>query len=106
MTVNVSSNYNYIGCYSEGTNGRALSGKAPAAPTDGFTIELCTAACQGYTFFGMEFGNECYCGNTINAGSVNQASSDPNVNGCSMFCAGSEEVCNRIYDRKHNADLV
>ena len=94
VTVNVSSNYNYIGCYSEGTNGRALSGKTPAAPTDGFTIELCTAACQGYTYFGMEFGNECYCGNTIGAGSVNQASSDPTVNGCSMFCAGSEnEYC-------------
>ena len=89
-TVNTTGNYNYIGCYSEATNGRALSGKAPPAPANGFTIELCEAACVGYTYFGMEYANECYCGNTINAGSINQPSSDPTVNGCSMLCAGSE----------------
>ena len=50
-TVNTTGNYNYIGCYSEATNGRALSGNAPPAPTNGFTIELCEAACQGYTYF-------------------------------------------------------
>ena len=86
--VKTAGNYNYLGCYSEATAGRALSGKAPAAPTDGNTIETCEAACQGYTYFGMEYSNECYCGNTINAGSVNQTSDDPNINGCSMLCAG------------------
>ena len=99
-TVNVTGNYNFIGCYSEGTAGRALSGKAPATPADGTTIESCLKSCQGYQFFGTEFSNECYCGNTINAGSVKQPSSDPNTNGCSMVCGGNEtEYCggpNRI----------
>ena len=57
-TVQTVGNYNYVGCYSEATNGRALAGKTPAAPINGFTIELCQAACQGYQYFGMEFGNE------------------------------------------------
>ncbi|MCJ1242521.1 hypothetical protein MMC14_010529, partial [Varicellaria rhodocarpa] len=93
-TVNTTGDYNYIGCYSEATNGRALSGKRPPAPANGFTIELCEVACEGYTYFGMEYANECYCGNTINAGSPNQASSDPTINGCSMICAGSDiEYC-------------
>jgi hypothetical protein len=87
-------NYNFLGCYSEATGQRALTGKAPAAPASGFTNELCGQACAGFKYFGMEYANECYCGNTINAGSVNQSSSDPTVNGCNMFCKGNaNEYC-------------
>ncbi|MCJ1290151.1 hypothetical protein MMC34_001687 [Xylographa carneopallida] len=94
VTVNSTGNYNYAGCYSEATTGRALSSVIPPAPATGFTIELCQAACQGYQYFGMEYSNECYCGNTLAAGSVIQASTDPNTNGCSMLCAGNEtEYC-------------
>jgi hypothetical protein len=50
--------YVYQGCYSEATTGRALSGKTPAAPASGFTIELCEAACVGYEYFGMEYANQ------------------------------------------------
>jgi hypothetical protein len=94
QTIQVAGNYDYIGCYSEATNGRALTGKIATAPSSGFTIELCMAACQGYTYFGMEYSNECYCGNTINAGSVMQTNSTPSVNGCNMFCTGNQlEYC-------------
>ncbi len=42
----------------------------------------------------IEYSNECYCGNTINSGSVNQPSSDILVNGCSMLCGGNvSEYC-------------
>ena len=94
VTVQQAGNYNYIGCYSEAPTGRALSGKYIATPAAGGTIEYCQSACQGYTYFGMEFSNECYCGNTINAGSVAQTSTDPATNGCSMLCGGnSTEYC-------------
>ncbi|MCJ1408115.1 hypothetical protein MMC19_002188, partial [Ptychographa xylographoides] len=94
VTVQSAGNYNYVGCYSEATTGRALSALQPKAPTSGFTIELCEAACQGYQLFGMEYSNECYCGNTLGAGSVNQTSSSPTTNGCSMLCTGnSTEYC-------------
>ncbi|KAI9051067.1 hypothetical protein LZ554_005175 [Drepanopeziza brunnea f. sp. 'monogermtubi'] len=82
-------NYNYQGCYSEGTNGRALAGLSPPAPTGGFTLESCMAGCQGYSYFGMEYANQCYCGNTLGIGAVNQTSRDPTVNGCNMVCAGN-----------------
>ena len=55
QTIQAPGNYLYQGCYSEATNGRALSGKSPTAPASGFTIELCMAACQGYQYFGMEY---------------------------------------------------
>jgi len=58
QTIQQVGNYSYQGCYSEATNGRALSAKTPTAPTSGFTVELCAAACQGYTYFGVEYANE------------------------------------------------
>ncbi|KAL8771535.1 MAG: hypothetical protein Q9209_002977 [Squamulea sp. 1 TL-2023] len=109
QTVMQSGNYNYIGCYSEATAGRALSGKIPAVPPTGTTIESCTASCQGFQYFGVEFSNECYCGNTINAGSVAQTSDDVNVNGCSMLCGGNQtQYCggpNRLEMYQLNASL-
>ncbi|CAD6446517.1 86c7ab1a-b181-4c17-907e-67653ddef4d4 [Sclerotinia trifoliorum] len=93
-TVSSVGNYNYLGCYSEGTAGRALAGLSPQAPPTGFTIELCAAGCQGFTYFGMEYANECYCGNLIGVGSVNQSSGTPSINGCSMLCKGNaKEYC-------------
>ena len=59
QTIQKAGNYNYLGCYSEATTGRALSAKSPTAPAAGFTIESCEAACQGYTYFGMEYSNQC-----------------------------------------------
>ncbi|KAL8855001.1 MAG: hypothetical protein Q9221_000197 [Calogaya cf. arnoldii] len=100
QTVKQVGKYSHIGCYSEATQGRALSGKTPVIPAGGTTLESCEASCQGYEYFGVEFANECYCGNTINAGSVRQASDDVNINGCSMLCGGNQaEYCggpNRI----------
>lgn len=94
QTVQKAGNYSYIGCYSEATTGRALSALQPTAPATGFTIESCEAACQGYSYFGMEYANECYCGNTIHAGSVAQANNTPSINGCDMICKGTDlEFC-------------
>jgi len=94
ITVTNLTDYNYLGCYSEGSPQRALTGLTPPAPVGGFTVELCSTACYGYTYFGVEYGNQCYCGQAINAGSVNQSSSIPSVNGCSMTCSGDQgEYC-------------
>ncbi len=50
--------YNYQGCYSEATNGRALNDLSPPEPSGGFTLESCMSACQGYKYFGMEYANQ------------------------------------------------
>ncbi|KAL8931128.1 MAG: hypothetical protein Q9208_000232 [Pyrenodesmia sp. 3 TL-2023] len=109
QTVKQVGNYNYLGCYSETTQGRALSDKIPPIPATGTTLEYCQTACQGYQYFGVEFANECYCGNTINAGSVAQASDDVDINGCSMLCGGNQtQYCggaNRIEMYGLNASI-
>ncbi|KAL9085044.1 MAG: hypothetical protein Q9165_007785 [Trypethelium subeluteriae] len=92
--VQSTSNFNYIGCYSEGSNGRALSGKAPATPQAGGSVEYCASQCAGFEYFGVEYANECYCGNTLNAGSELVPGGDPTVTLCDMTCGGnSTEYC-------------
>lgn len=76
--------YGYIGCYTEAINGRALSSAAFAGNTN--TPESCAVSCSGYTYFGVEYSSECYCGNTLNAGSVLTQNGDAE---CNMPCAGN-----------------
>ncbi|KAI0880342.1 WSC-domain-containing protein [Annulohypoxylon maeteangense] len=87
-----SSGYAYLGCYTEGTSGRAL-GKgtntaSTSASTSGpsMTIETCASYCtgKGYAYMGVEYGQECYCNNDgpVNGAAV-AAESD-----CDMTCKG------------------
>ncbi|KAK1782113.1 hypothetical protein QBC45DRAFT_345145 [Copromyces sp. CBS 386.78] len=80
-------NYVWYGCRTEATGNRALS--AAVSATDEMTLEACSAFCSAYTYFGVEYSRECYCGNSFNAGSVAAPDSD-----CSMTCAGKPtEYC-------------
>ena len=78
----------YLGCFSEASGTRALSDSqqfyGEGERTD---VESCSEACSDYTYFGVEFGAECYCGNTINLGSVPQLGSTPDETGCNKACA-------------------
>jgi hypothetical protein len=79
--------YKYYGCQTEATNMRALSSASTAS--DSMTLELCESFCSGYTYWGTEYGRECYCGNSFNAGSVNASAND-----CSFLCPGNNlEYC-------------
>ncbi|KIY03560.1 uncharacterized protein Z520_00251 [Fonsecaea multimorphosa CBS 102226] len=77
--------YNSLGCYTEGSNSRALS----VQPNSNNTVVSCLQACQGYLYAGVEYGGQCFCGNTLAAGSVNASASD-----CSMTCNNNQtEYC-------------
>ena len=79
--------YNLVGCVTEATSMRALSAASDASDT--MTLETCAAFCSGYTYFGTEYGRECYCGNSLNSGSVSASATD-----CNMQCAGNGyELC-------------
>lgn len=81
--------YNYISCYTEATTGRALSSASYAY--NSMTPDTCAANCNGYSYFGVEYGRECYCGNTLAAGSVLSPNGDSD---CNMPCGGnSTELC-------------
>lgn len=54
------------------------------------TLEACATNCVGFAYWGVEYGGECYCGNSLGAGSIlatNQAD-------CSFTCPGNAyEYC-------------
>ncbi|KAF2773812.1 hypothetical protein EJ03DRAFT_370678 [Teratosphaeria nubilosa] len=80
------SGFAYTGCYSE-VSGRALSEKSTAQ--NGMTNDVCAAFCKDYAWFATEYGNECYCGNTLHS------ASKPCTDGrCKMTCAGNRgKIC-------------
>ena len=56
------------------------------------TVALCTTACKnsGYTYAGVEYAGECYCGNAI----ANGGPAPDGFSGCNMLCNGnSSEYC-------------
>ncbi|KAF5588761.1 WSC domain-containing protein [Fusarium pseudocircinatum] len=72
----------HLGCYSDTTLSRTLSNSLNVA---GNTNKKCQDACAaaGYKYAGTEFGNQCFCGNTIdNSGAPIAAST------CNKACAG------------------
>ncbi|KAN0137473.1 WSC domain containing protein [Lactarius tabidus] len=79
-----------IGCYSDNVNGRALTAAA-YTDTVGMTVESCVNFCnsKNLIYAGVEYAQECYCGNTITDGSTSVASTD-----CNFACKGdASETC-------------
>jgi hypothetical protein len=73
----------WLGCQTEATASRALSEAATA--DDAMTNDLCAEFCAGYEYFGTEYSRECYCGNTLNEGSLEAPATE-----CRMLCSGSD----------------
>ncbi|KAH8672637.1 hypothetical protein BGZ60DRAFT_282514 [Tricladium varicosporioides] len=80
--------YTYLGCYTEGNGARALTGKS-TYDYPAMTLEKCAAACTGFTYWGVEYGGECYCGSALDSTSTLASLSD-----CSFVCPGNQyEYC-------------
>ncbi|OCF56169.1 hypothetical protein L486_06110 [Kwoniella mangroviensis CBS 10435] len=82
-------NWEKQGCIQE-VSGRALN--AASLVTDDMTLEKCTSFCSasGFTFAGLEYGSECYCGNSL----ANGATLDAFSTQCNMACSGNKgEIC-------------
>ncbi|KEF59535.1 uncharacterized protein A1O9_04379 [Exophiala aquamarina CBS 119918] len=78
-------NFTYQSCYTEITVGRALSSFVLADSS--ITLQTCASNCTQYQYFGVEYGRECYCGNSLGSGSV------PAADGrCNMACAGNSSM--------------
>ncbi|KAI5363831.1 putative quinoprotein alcohol dehydrogenase-like superfamily [Septoria linicola] len=83
LLSNGTAKHGYIGCYEDETPGRQLSNNV--FNRDNNTAESCINVCAagGYTFSGMIFRRECWCGNAL-----------PNRRGteadCTYRCAGDD----------------
>ena len=86
------SGFSAMGCVIEPSlnggpsGGRALVGNSGYIP--GMTVESCASACNAfsntYAYMGVEYGNTCFCGNTIQPHTGSTAPSD-----CNLACTGN-----------------
>jgi WSC domain len=61
-TVDPLPGYTYLGCFPDSTDPRILGGTAITDPD--MSVELCVDVCEdnSYSGFGVEDGNQCFCG--------------------------------------------
>ncbi|CZS94127.1 uncharacterized protein RAG0_04170 [Rhynchosporium agropyri] len=76
-------------CVADNTNNvRTLSVSMGTSST--MTPAACRSLCVGYTYFGVEYGSECWCDNTFATGSVMSTVCTMTCSGDNMqFCGGS-----------------
>jgi len=77
--------YGSQGCYTEGTNERALAGSGTSNVN--MTVQSCVSYCQngGYKYAGIEYSTECFCGNVIATTAKTAPASE-----CNMLCGGDK----------------
>lgn len=73
--------WTYRGCWTDDPHDRTLTAKTRKGS---ITPEKCAQLCKGYTFFGLEYSNECYCGNSLSYGTTRVSE-----NQCSRVCMGN-----------------
>ncbi|CAN0354253.1 unnamed protein product, partial [Ectocarpus fasciculatus] len=83
-----SGDYDLVGCVADSQAARVM----PVGPLaeDAMSAEICFGICSdldpGYTHFGTEYGNECFCTGSLGATESSSA--------CTMGCAGNtDETC-------------
>ncbi|KAL8664532.1 MAG: hypothetical protein Q9202_002941 [Teloschistes flavicans] len=79
--------FDYQGCYTDSSSARVLTGKSTSSST--MSYKTCASYCSGYTYWGVEFGSQCYCGNSFTNPTTSAPASD-----CSTKCSGdATQVC-------------
>ena len=92
--------FTYLGCYNDGTGGRDLSGpRHTVASTPLTAAQECATHCSEYTYFGLQWMNECFCGNTYGgqgAAADAVASCGEVVDGVASLCANGAGSCGNL----------
>ena len=81
----------YMGCGTDTYGNPALTG--PVQDTQTMTVEMCIGLCggKGYSIAGLEYGSQCFCGNSVPARAMPIPGS---VGACTERCKGnSSEIC-------------
>lgn len=85
-----------LGCWTDGIGGTRTLSAATYTDTVNMTIKSCINFSNANVYAGVEYAQECYCGNYFSSGTTNVSSSD-----CDMACTGNAgEFCgagNRLY---------
>jgi len=76
----------YMGCYNDSAD-RVLKEKNPSK--DKMTPEACRKLCKGFTYFGVTYGSQCFCGNSFNKPAKHTKTKESD---CQMPCNGNRSI--------------
>ncbi|XP_052078833.1 uncharacterized protein LOC127716625 isoform X1 [Mytilus californianus] len=79
-------NRGYIGCFRDRNS---MLRSRIIKHISQLTLEKCRELCRGYTFLGLQYSNECFCGNTIDSANHRPAPERE----CNMKCSGENRMC-------------
>jgi len=103
--------FRYLGCFNDNNGRRDLTGSGPdAVASDPLNAaEECASFCDGYTYFGLQYTNECFCGNSYGSqGVADETDCDADgsiTDGVADLCANGAGDCgnrNAVYKRNGN----
>ncbi|KAJ7777620.1 glycosyl hydrolase family 71-domain-containing protein [Mycena maculata] len=77
-----------LGCYSDSSDSRVLSYMASSTSTNTVSSCLSTCGADGYTYGGVEYGSQCFCGSSLASSATSASSSN-----CNYSCAGGTGTC-------------
>ncbi|KAJ3069113.1 hypothetical protein HDU98_007813 [Podochytrium sp. JEL0797] len=81
--------WTYTGCFTDSSSSRVLANEIWSIPASTMTVEACLSACKmgGYSFGGLEYAQQCFCGTSAPGAAAASA-------GCIMPCLGNAtELC-------------
>ena len=78
----------YLGCFTD-TPSRDLAGNAQSLSTQ--TPQQCMTWCgsQGYKYAGVQFGDQCFCGNSFDAYGASTSCNVPCAGNSGQTCGGA-----------------
>ncbi|CAN0113075.1 unnamed protein product [Ectocarpus sp. 12 AP-2014] len=81
----------FVGCYQDESDARIM--ELALTDSSSMTKEMCEAECTGNTYFGMQYGRECFCG-----GSSTDLLQHGESTACDYECPGdSDQSCGGLY---------
>jgi hypothetical protein len=78
-TIGAVPGYRYVGCYADAED-RTLPDSSKTDVT-GMTLQECAEFCSEFAFFGVEYGQECWCANKLNPNATASTGCDHACNG-------------------------
>ncbi|KAL5436596.1 hypothetical protein PMIN06_010796 [Paraphaeosphaeria minitans] len=89
QTTRLPSNWKYAGCLRDDSPGGVRALPYQLTPNNNNTANNCISQCSafGYAYGGMEYGNECYCGDLGDIQTANVDSAPESD--CSFTCSGN-----------------
>ncbi|CAN0031064.1 unnamed protein product [Scytosiphon promiscuus] len=83
---------NYLGCFQDDRDARILPTMAPIS-LDSMDATYCMGLCEGFDYYGTQFGRECWCGSGTPAETYNLYGELTDAE-CDMECTGdATESC-------------